>query len=274
MAKGPSRLPVIHTPVDRLTGLPHAILPFDTESGLENGHHHQFPSTHLVPLIVQRMLYECILEPEDLTLQELGGLVVRMSRVQVLPVEVHVLTHQKLLGPQLPDTLDQKFEAFVRAYLGAVSRWAVDVRKPADDGDGMLVYMSDDVFERVASRKRLNTERAGIDYLASYRRRFFGNFLLRYAMEQDMGHISPTVIDQFLDTQDEYRRKELGNFILTEALETKIAPIVPIHQHLLQQGLVQPGRADDARMMVRNLIDKNRLPALFPALTNRLLAAA
>lgn len=194
-------------PTDEITGLPHPILPYDVEPELswDDYHHHFFPRRDLEP-VRERGVNR---EPEDIPLDALADLAVRMSRGQLMARGVHIATHRKRSGPQLPGTLGEKFSTTVAACSGIVSRFALDVRLPPDKA---LVYMRDDMFAKVADPKVLCTERAYYDRPANYRRRIFGSFLIRFSLEQDlMQTVSSRVIDLFLDaveTNNEARKAE------------------------------------------------------------------
>jgi len=263
---------LLPTPTDEITGLPHLILPYDVEPELswDDYHHHFFPRRSLEPVLEKGASRD----PEDLPLDTLADLAVRMSRGQLLARGVHMEAHRKRGGPRLPKTLDEKFNTVVAACSGVVSRFALDVRLPADKA---LVYMDDDTFAKVADPKVLCTERAFYDRPANYRRRVFGSFLMRCSLEQDLTQaISPRVIDLFLDaveTNNEARKAELGNLILKEALEVRLAPIEPIHRELRRQGLVQPRRTD-LRTATRKLLHNDARPRYWSVLAGKLLTAA
>jgi hypothetical protein len=259
------------TPTDEVTGLPHPILPYDPSDGGDwsrvDFHHHFFPrrSHELAPM----MNTATDAQPEDLCIEDLANLAVRVSRGQLLAREIHEEVHKKLLGPVLPTTVDDKFITAVKACSGFVSRWAIDIRLP---GENRLVYMPDEVFARVASPRALCGERSYYDRPADYRRRILGNFFINYAIQQDLSHISAQVVDEFLYTMSQPRKVELGNLILKQALEVGIAPVVPLYPDLKRQGYIQPGKVD-VRTSVKKTIQANRLTMYYPQLAQRLTAA-
>lgn len=261
----------MRTPTDPETGLPYAILPLqsqDHEDVFWDYHHHFFPRRH--PLLLPAHFRDSVQAPESFTLTELAALAVRVSRGQLLPRQTHELGHKRLLGPELPETLEEQFITVSKACAGVVSRWAIDLRRPADD---LLVYMDEDTFDRVASPKKLCTERAYYDKPADYRRRIIGSFIVKYAIEQDLSHVSPTLIHEFLDTGNDDRRHELGNFLIKEALEVGMAPVLPQHHELKRKGLIQPGKRD-ARTAIKKYIHKEKLPVYYDTLSAKLKAVA
>ena len=261
----------IVTPTDYETGLPHVILPYESSNGTSSDfwdfHHHNFPRR--APELTPQINTNPNAQPEEYGLEDIASLAARVARGQLLPRAVHEKGHQRLLGPVLPSTVDEKAVHVIKACSGLLSRFAIDLRRPDDD---LLVYMDDDTFERVASTKVLCSERAYYDRPANFRRRIIGGFLLQYAVEQDLSHVSNSTIEQFLDTKDASRRLELGNFLLMEALRVGIAPVVPVHKRLKELGMVQPGKRD-VEASVKKFIHPERLPSYHGELTTKLLAA-
>jgi hypothetical protein len=158
----------------------------------------------------------------------------------------------------------------VKACSGMVSRWALDTRRPEDN---MLVYMDDETFAKATDKKVLCTERVYYDRPATYRRQIFGHFFLRYAIAKGLDGISPSTVDQFLDTKDNLRKRELGNLILKEALRTQIEPMMPLHSQMVRQGNVQQGKPESVVTSIRKLIPQETLPLYYPILTKSLRAA-
>jgi len=258
-------------PTDRLTGLPHAILPVEISSPRTdiNYHHHFFYRRHPDLEGEVRLGAYNLNRIEDIPLDIIAGFAVRMSRGQRLPGGLHELAHQRYgAGPTLPHTVDEKFVTAVKACSGIVSRWALDVTAPDSKP---FVYMKDDVFEQVAGARALGTEKFYYDRPANYRRKVLGSFFLRYAAEQDLSHLSDKVIDQFLYARDESRRRAMGNFILHEAMEVGLAPILPIHRVCQAKGMIQPGRPD-VRSSVWKMVHPDSEARVFPLLRRRLAA--
>lgn len=261
----------IITPTDELTGLPHAILPFDINAGegkhFEDFHHHNFPRRS--PELLPYYNLDPNVQPEDYCLSDIAAVALRVCRGQLLDRPVHDLAHKRLLGPKLPKTVQEKYVHVTKACAGIVSRWAIDLRQPDEQ---LLVRMDDETFKRVANPKTLCGERYYYDRPANFRRRIIGSFLLQYALEQDLSHVSPTVIDEFLATKRNSRRTELGNLLLRDAIEISLAPVIPLHNQLKQQGMVQPGKAD-MRSAIKKFIHPERLTAYHLSLSAKLMAA-
>lgn len=245
----------IATPTCEATGLPHPILiynhPENRSSGLVNYDHTFFDRN----------------SPE---LRDDAGLAVRMSRGQMLPMWLHRRKHERLSGPQLPQTREDKFTVAVKACAGVVSRWAIDLRRPDDE---LLVYMDDETFSYVTDHKRLHYEQALKPRGALHREKIIGQFFIKYALEQDLSHVSESVIEEFLGTQDSLRKKEIGNFLLNEALDVSLAPVLSMHRTLLDGGMVQPGRAK-LRPAVSRMIRRGKLIDYYEPLEEKLRVVA
>lgn len=264
-------------PTDPTTGLPFVILPI-VESGdlrpdndLVNYHHHFYNRRH-PDLEGDLSLAEDVLANlNELDLQTIAGFAVRMSRGQLLPKEVHWMVHDMYkVGPVLPHTLDEKFETVVKACSGIVPRYAIDVTAPIKD---RFVYMDNALFQEVANPKLLCTERVYFDRPANHRRRVIGNFLLRYAISQDLTHISSKVVTSFLSPKNELERICTGNYILKEAMRACVEPIAGRFEELHYFGMVQPGKTS-VHTAIRKFIHPERTSELYPALKAQLSMVA
>ena len=245
----------IVTPTCEITGLPHPVLIYDhpdnRASGLTNYDHAFF----------DRM---------DPALQDDAGRAVRMSRGQMLPMWLHRLKHDRLIGPELPQTREEKFIVAAKACSGVVSRWAIDLRRPDDD---LLVYMDNETFNYVTDASRMHIEQAHKPKGLIHRQRVIGSFFLKYALEQDLGHISDSLINEFLSTADSLRKKEIGNLMLTDALSISLAPVLSIHRTLQTEGMVQPHN-NKLMPAVRQIVRKQKLVDYYEPLAEKLKQVA
>ena len=243
------------TPTCEVTGLPHPILIY----------HHPEIQTNGTPNYDHTFF-----DRKDPALLDDAGLAVRMSRGQVLPIWLHRLKHDRLNGPALPQTREEKFTVAVKACAGVVSRWAIDLRRPDDD---LLVYMNDTTFDYVTDSRRMHYERALKPQGAHHREKVIGSFFIKYALEQDLSHVSASLIDEFLATPNEFRKKEIGNFILNKALDVSLAPVLSMHRTLIGEGMVQPSRTK-LRPAVSRMIRRGKLTDYFEPLEEKLRAVA
>lgn len=256
-------------PIDHETGLPPLILPnCSSEPDDVNYHHHWFTSTH--PDLLGEHGKVVQIRSEELTLEALAGVAVRMSRGQRLPRDVHTEFHRQYRGFwRLPKSVDEKFVTAVNGCAGVVSRWAIDITIPGKD---QRVRMDDDMFEKLAMPSELCAEDNYYAHNKDIRRLLLGDFFVRYALDKELDMVSERVIDEFLHTNNDTRRRELGNFILTEAIDAAIDPVVPVHRELRKKGLLQHG-ANDVRNIVRGHVRTRRLPSYYSHLTERFAAA-
>lgn len=257
-------------PIDAETGLPALILPDSSQNPHEvNYHHHFFNRRH--PQLTGELGSVVDIVTKDLTLDQLAGVAVRMSRGQPLPVDVHVAFHQQYgnIGKRLPTTLDEKFKVAVKGCAGVASRWAIDLARPSSD---QLVYMDDDTYNRVASPDKLCPEDNYYDLNKDVRRSILADFFVRYALRHELTMVSGLVVDEFLHTRHERRRRELGNFILAEALDATVDPIAAEHNQLKRQGL--SGGVRSMQTMVRKRVSALGTERHYPTLEETLLAAA
>jgi hypothetical protein len=240
------------------TCLPYLVFPCDIPGDdYWDSHHHFYQRRRFVSDSVCDRLYEFTLTPDELSLSELGGLAVRMSRLQRLPRLVHEQLHStRFDGLEPPETGDRQFVAVGLVLAGVVSRWAIDTRRPRSR---QLVRLDDDMFRRMTSPNMLYTEGA-LDPSGPYKLQFIGNFLLRHALSQNLP-ITNEEIDEFLSTETENRRRELGGRILNRAIDAKLSTLLQLHQKLSRQGLVLPG-SSGLHKTVMDLIPRARVMPL------------
>lgn len=257
-------------PIDAETGLPALILPDSSQNPqVVNYHHHFFNKRH--PHLLAQLGEVVNIVTEDLTLDELGGVAVRMSRGQPLPVDVHRAFHCEYdnIGKRLPTTVDEKFKVAVKGCAGVASRWAIDLARPRAD---QLVYMDDDTYRRVASPDKLCPEDNYYAFDKDIRRSHLADFFVRYALSRELTMVSGSIVDEFLHTRNEARRRKLGNFILAEALDASVDPVALEHNQLRRSGIVSGVRS--MQRMVRHRVRSGGLERHYPTLEETLLAAA
>lgn len=257
-------------PIDMETGLPAVILPDSTENPYEVNYHHHFFNRR-DPRLIGELGSVVNLVTTDLTLDQLAGVAVRMSRGQPLPKDVHVAFHREYgnIGKRLPATLDEKFKVAVQGCAGVASRWAIDLARPSSD---QLVYMDDDTYNRVASPDKLCPEDNYYAFDKDVRRSLLADFFVRYALSHELTMISERVVDEFLHTRRAYRRRELGNFILAEALDASVDPIALEHNQLRHKGIT--GGVRSMQTMVRSRVRSRGLERHYLTLEESLQAVA
>ncbi|HXR50005.1 MAG TPA: hypothetical protein VN778_03180 [Verrucomicrobiae bacterium] len=247
-------------PIDPETGLPHLVRVFygTGDEGLITDVEHNYDHSWFPKRAPQ--------------LTDLGGKAVQLSMGQILPVSIHNEKNRRFCRLSwLPKNDDEKFEAVVKGISSVVSRWAVDVRRPASN---LLVRLDDAEFAFLTDPKRLHRDKALKDKAANDRRDDIASFLVQHAIERNLREvITDRVINRFLNSEDEKYRRELGNLILKEALTARVEPFISSYSELKKKGFVRPGALPPI-IAVRKFITKSQLPEYYPLLTKKLLATA
>jgi hypothetical protein len=200
-------------------------------------------------------------------LRGIGGVAVRCSRGQDLPRWLHKRKHNVFLeGPMLPRSAAAKYMSCVLACADFVPRQAIDL---TCDGGYDIVEMSDAQIQEIAESRTVHVEDAHRSDGGRFCRNMIGKFFAYYAVSQNLNHVSPHVIEQFLGTTDETRKKELGYLLLSESLDVAMQPVRQLRRDLKDQGLVQL-RPRDPHDTVRKFFVKSRYPDYIPELHTRL----
>ncbi len=256
-------------PTDPLTGLPYPILPIDITSKTprdcdRNYHHHFYFRTDPDLEGDLRVNGYMVRTPEEIPLEFISGLAVRMSRGQQLATGTHDEAHKRFrAGPELPRTQADKFRIAALASASVTSQFALDFSRPAGKE---LVRMKRADREYFFESGSLIAEKHNIDRPAQHRKAVIGSFFLRYAAAQNLTHVTDKVIDEFLNTTVMRRKIELGGLILSQAVEQSIEPILPVYANLNTLGMVPPARPR-LRASVKKLIRLRTSRQIVQALT-------
>jgi hypothetical protein len=202
------------TPVDELTGLPLPLAPSESplpfnQPEQADWHHHFHPRRN--PLLAG-----------------VGGIAVRNCRLQLANWrEHHINYHGSFIGPPIPTTPEKQFETVVLAYAGAVPEHAIDVtrRKPR------IVPIMPEQRDRLWHSGELRA--AGSDSIIR-------GFLASYTIEQNLSHLSESIIDEFLNTEVDERRRYLGHLLLAKAIEKATEPIDMKYRRAWKSSLIDP----------------------------------
>lgn len=259
-------------PTDPMTGLPYPILPVNLPPKVDrdcqtNYHHHFYFRTDRDLESDLRPNGFMVRTPEDIPLEFISGLAVRMSRGQILAVGTHDEAHKRFrAGPEPPRNQADKFRIAALASASVTSQFALDfTRSPGQE----LVRMKRDEMEYFFESGSLIAEKHHIDRPAQHRKAVIGSFFLRYAAAQNLTHITNKVVDEFLNTTDARRRIELGGLILSQAVDQSIEPILPIYASLNTLGIVPPARPS-LRESVKKLIRVRPVSQIVKELTTSL----
>jgi hypothetical protein len=199
-------------------------------------------------------------------LRQVGGTAVRHSRGQVLPRWLHERKHKVFPeGPKLPENLAWRHIVAVLACADFVPRQAIDLRGMYDY---RVIEMSDRQLEKLALSRAVHVEGIGTRQ-EKHVRSCIGRLFARYALEQDLSHISPEVIDEFLSTEDPDVKVRLGSVLLRDAMELSVKPVSAMREQLRDQGLMQLS-AKDPLATVENFFVEDCFPDYFTTLDQRL----
>lgn len=199
------------TPFDALTKLPLPIFPkeevpdFQKQSTVANWHHTFHPSdSHL--------------------LTTTDGLVIRNARLQRVDIPTHDEYHAQYVGPPLPETSEQRFEAAVWALAGYVPEEGLELGKEGFEKK----LIPTELRSRLQSSGEFKISAA--DSLVK--------FLRRYVARQDLSHVNESVVEEFLTTQDVEIRLRLGQCLLGLAAEKACDSLTSVYQAARKESLI------------------------------------
>lgn len=257
----------LEAPLDIETGMPLLIVGDSNNPDLTNYHHPWFPRRD--EDLLADLPYVTELNTNELTLSELGGMAVRMSRGQVTPVDLHVKLHQQCLGPELPRTLNDKYIAAIQGCSHVVPRVAWNVTAPEGK---QLVNLDDTTYQLLASPVYVHPEHQQYSHHKELRRAILSDFFMRFALMQDLNGVPDKMVDRFLNANNLAKRSEFGNYLLKAVLDASVAPVVPIHASLRKRGMVPHGAPTPITAVKKQIIPQ-KMPRYRDYLADRLLAA-
>lgn len=225
------------TPTDEQTGLPLPLLlpePAELAAANVNYHHHFFPARDL------RLYYG------------VGGRTLRYSRGQTLPTWMHDRFHQCFEGPPLPqrDEIGEQFRLSVLACANVVGPYALDMSQD-DVTEPVLLTPAQQAY--ISQSRHMHIESAFHPTRARRIHDHIGRFFALYALQQELGHVRPALIEEFLETPVAERKLEIGNLLLREAVQAAVDPVSRIEQRLQSDGYVMRHRP---RSVVRRFFNK------------------
>lgn len=260
-------------PTDMYTGLPLPVvptkLPEKNIGDCDTSYHHHFYLRKHPQLEGNLREQNKLYIPETMTLEEIAGVSVRICRGQILQNATHREVHRRFpYGPRKPISIEEKFETVVKACAGVIPRMAIDIAKPERED---VVFMDNVLYTAMAQPQILIVEKYYYDRPANYRRTILGTFFMKYAAAQNLEHLSPRVIDEFLSTNDVGRRISLGRFILQEGIEVGVSAVQQTYDDLKKEGLVPTQRGSLARV-VKKFIHPHRWHVGVDVLSRRFAA--
>lgn len=207
-------------PYERRTGV---VLPIWGEGGGETNRHH----AHFY-----RVLYEKSPQPQRAFLRA-----IRFTRLQRVSRTDHQFYHDNFDGTQLPANAKRSFMTTILNEAGYIPPWVVDVRGS-----------SPEVVETTAEMRAV-LRRPGILTIerSPHRRAEIGQFLMDYALRQNLGHVKEELLEEFVgltpartrrSEQLRQRKFELGTKLTNIAIGVAVDPIErPFQQARDQQAL-------------------------------------
>jgi hypothetical protein len=194
----------------------------------------------------------------DKRLRKLGGQAVRHGRVQVVEglggvaqpnrpeksFGEHEWYHYYLRGPWLPTTEQEQFDYVVWATSLYVPEIGIEVGPKG----WREVRHTPEEIEIIRRRIRIGSEEHG------------KKFMKKYVMKQDIKHVSPSLIDEFIGTKNVERRTYLGHWLLSQAAMVATDQIDQPFRKAHKEGLVAPQETPKVSNLVQRKIQgrKNR----------------
>jgi len=222
------------TPRDELTRLPLSVLTRRTDFLLSDADYHH----HFHPLKSTELGYDDDGKklPTD-NPDYLPGRAVRFSRGQYLPKWLHSNYHEIFVGPELPQTAEEKFTTVVLACAGVVPRQAINLYTP---GEYEVVNLSNRQHDFI--RRRIYFEGAASAVNRSRKNRL-GRFIAEYAISNALGEIIDEAAirkkaGDFLKPTSEQKRLEAGHYLLMQAVGASVANLIDIHKEAQKEGMI------------------------------------
>jgi hypothetical protein len=225
---------MLETPVDEATGLPYCFAPYDGLAPVaRNGENlarlgdwnHQFP----------RYEVKC---SENPALDQLGKQALIGSRVQWVDFsQHHDLYNNLFVGPRQPQTREALACTLVMAEAGFIPDVAIDLSRSqpremaVSPEQRRYLWESGQVrvWDTVSVRK----------------------WLFRYVFEQEVDHIRPSKLDEFLHTPDLQHRIQLGHTLAAKIVERAVEPIDGVYSAARKQGLLAASNTTHVRDFVK-----------------------
>lgn len=243
------------TPTDERTGLPYLIAPEEywlpTDNGVvANKHHLWHPSNAEV-------------------FETLEGAALRASMLQAVEADLHNYGarsyHRFYTGPELPRTKDEIFGRCILACAGVLPGGVIDLR-------------SGEPVERTMTRRERNYFRtASSEDEFGYRYIRYGyeqikNFLTDYVLDQQLNHIKPIRIEEFLFTKDLERKNKIGMLLLSSAIAVASEGVRDSYIVLRRENELHPRMPKEPQTLIRYKLGhtKRRLKKVIRKLETRL----
>lgn len=226
------------TPICEVSGLPLPVLPIEPReigalSMKPNRHHHWHPE-------------------RSNELQNLAGLAVRKSRVQLLQPKVHDAYHNMYLGPELPTNEGLAFRLGILAAAGVVPRRALDIREA-----GKTVGLTPAAHARIASTVQIEHTRPLAEFFAAY------------CAKQD---ISKLLVEQLLDPETSPElQNQIARDLLGSSLTASLDGLLEEHRIMRKEGALAIPKPPTLYAVARRLVRKHSLGTFTSHLERRFI---
>ena len=246
------------TPVDERTGLPYLIAPEQyalplNNPGIANRHHLWHPSN-------------------DPLFETVAGTALRVSMLQTVEADLHNFSprayHKVYKGPELPQTTQEIFKRCVLACAGVLPDGVIDLRS----GEPVERPMAEK--EREYFRIPSSSDEFGYRYIR-YGYGQIRDFLADYVASQSLNHITPTRIEEFLETKDMDRKRKVGRLLLSGAIAVASDTLREPYFTLRRDDQLHPRMPPEPQTLIRYKLGNTseRLEKVMPRLEENLLAA-
>jgi hypothetical protein len=261
-------------PLDELTQLPLPVLVSGSDYYQDNGsqrssnYHHHF---HPQKSIELGYTAEGVRLPRN-NPGRIEGFALRYSRGQDLPIWLHDRYHKIFLGPQLPQTTEEKFTAVVLACAGVVPREALDLYTPDAYRKSTL-----DNKQHEFIRRRIYFEGAA-SRAKSSKRNHIGKFIADHALQSSLAEVMTESdvrkkVNEFLRPRSETQRFNAGKIILRHVVDASVAELIPIHKEAKKEGMVKRNRKELGEIVLK-FFTVDRFQDYFDPLEDKLFAFA
>jgi len=279
------------TPIDEVSRTPLPILP---QEHLPNDD----------PLIANRHhLWHPSFELRDM--DTLGASALRHSRIQLVRATTHNIRepnssrltyHDYFVGPPIPQTEQEQFDAIVLLCAGYIPHEAIDMsgdeprrvemtpkqrdilrtlarpqpltdkkitklRTKAADAYELLVEpaMSQEAYVNATTLDYINQRemRAGFKFHHfSYGYEPIKKFFAHVALSQDIVGVDEAKVEEFLVTHDQERKRYLGHTLLAFAIEGATGTVEETYKRMKKANLLHPVMPHNPKTLVRNKLGK------------------
>lgn len=137
------------------------------------------------------------------------------------------------------------FERVITACSGVVPRLVVEIK----DGEPCErpINHKEEAFFTLPSDD--DTDQFSYRHLC-YRYEPVRDFLRSYVLEQELPHLRPSLIDEFLDTKDKHRKQKIGTFLIYNAISVASDDAREQYYRLRRKGLMHPGMPREIHTLV------------------------